>query len=139
MKNVLYIVYIPVIGQICMWELVILRCKHFIAFFTSKQKHETNVHLAFFYRNVNKEKRYEWCIGQLTDGIEDEYNDVVWTDESKIEINRATPKILSKAGEQQVLRAKPKHPCSVSICTGQPHIIVKDPYIFVHCVFSHTV
>ena len=66
----------------------------------------------YAFRNVNKIKRYQWSCAQLAEP--DGYDNVIWTDESKIVMESTTPLAFRKRGTLPRLYPKPKHPYSVS-------------------------
>jgi len=61
-------------------------------------------------------KRYYWAVEQICN--QEQFNDVIWTDESKIEICKSAPKSFRKEGTLAKPHGKPKHPVSVSIHGG---------------------
>jgi hypothetical protein len=68
------------------------------------------------FRDLNKVKRYQWSLDQLAN--EDQYDNVIWTDESKIMLESTKPYSFRKRGTLAKLYPKPKHPYSVSIFGG---------------------
>ena len=62
------------------------------------------------FSEPNKWKRYVWCLSQVCN--EETFDNVIWTDESKIELDRTAQRTFQKDGHV-VLRPKPKHPFSV--------------------------
>jgi len=76
----------------------------------------THVHQYYMYcmfslfRHVNKVKRYNWVLDQLANI--DQYKNVIWTDESKIELQKVLGRQYRKEGEQS-RRPRPKHATSV--------------------------
>jgi len=64
----------------------------------------------------NKEKRKLWCEEQLRNG--ETFDDVIFTDESRIEISTTSGKVFKKIGEAARGHQKPKHPYSVMVWAG---------------------
>ena len=67
-------------------------------------------------RNVNKERRKQWCELQL--GNHETFDDVIFTDESRFEICNTSRRSYRKIGEPAPRHAKPKHPFSVMVWAG---------------------
>lgn len=67
-------------------------------------------------RHANKEKRLQWAQEQLAAG--EQFNDVVFTDESRIEISRMSHRSFRKDGEPTPRQPRPKHPLSILIWGG---------------------
>ena len=64
-------------------------------------------------RDINKLKRVEWASEQLERG--ETFDNVIFSDEASVEIQRCANKMYYKRGETAVLRPKPKHPLKVSL------------------------
>ena len=68
-------------------------------------------------RQVNKQKRLDWC-RQMIETAE-EFNDVVFTDETKLQTHEVRRRRnFYKEGERVPLTAKPKHPYSCFVWGG---------------------
>jgi hypothetical protein len=67
-------------------------------------------------RNVNKEKRVLWAREQLASN--EQFDNVIFTDESKVEIARCSRRSFRKVGQPIPRQAKPKHPLSVLVWGG---------------------
>lgn len=68
-------------------------------------------------REANHAKRLEWCLKCLETG--ETFDNVVFTDESSIEMESHGPLTFRKEGQQGRLRpAKPKHPFKVHVWAG---------------------
>jgi hypothetical protein len=66
--------------------------------------------------DVNKEKRLEWCRARLEEG--DTFENVVWTDESTVQLDSYRAKSYYKEGQPVPLKPKPKHPAKVHVWAG---------------------
>lgn len=62
-------------------------------------------------RDTNKVKRLQWATTQLENN--EEFDDVIFSDEASFEIQRSATKMFYKKGERPPLRPKPKHPIKV--------------------------
>ena len=67
-------------------------------------------------RDVNKVKRQEWCEEQIRTG--EQFEDVIFTDESRIEICRMSGKCFMQEGHAAPYQPKPKHPYAVLVWGG---------------------
>ena len=65
---------------------------------------------------ANRPKRLEFAQRCLANA--DTFDDVVWTDESTIQIERHAKKAFRKVGTPPVLKGKPKHPLKVHVWAG---------------------
>ena len=63
-------------------------------------------------RDVNKEKRLNFCL-ELT-ATNENFSDVIFTDECSVELQRSVGKTFRKLGEPKRMVPKPKHPLKVS-------------------------
>lgn len=68
-----------------------------------------------FIRHGNKSPRYYWCLRQLRNN--ETFHDVIWTDESKIEVETVLGRCFRKKGHAPKLHPKPKHADSVCAYT----------------------
>ena len=67
-------------------------------------------------RDVNKVKRKDWCDEQILTG--EQFEDVIFTDESRIEICRTSGKCFMQDGHPAPYQPKPKHPYAVLVWGG---------------------
>ena len=67
-------------------------------------------------RNENKEKRLVWCQNMIADG--ETFDDVIFTDESKIELKDVCQRSYRKVGQPVPRRKKAKHPYSMLVWGG---------------------
>ena len=67
-------------------------------------------------RETNKEKRLKFCEEALSK--KDTFDDVVFTDESSIQLNRYYTRCRYKKGTSRPLKPKPKHPLKVHVLAG---------------------
>ena len=79
---------------------------------------QTSIKYCQLIRHVNKEKRVVWCQEQLDSG--EQFNDVFFTDQSKIEISRVSRRSFRRKGQPAASSRmpKPKHPLSVLVWGG---------------------
>ena len=67
-------------------------------------------------RDANKEKRLEWCKERLAE--QEQFNDVIFTDESTFQLDRHRRKCFRKQGAPRKLKYKHKHPPKVHVWPG---------------------
>ena len=67
-------------------------------------------------REVNKVKKLEFCLKVRED--KDDFENVIFTDESSVEIERSTTTRFRKVGEAYKPAPKPKHPLKVHVWGG---------------------
>ena len=79
-------------------------------------------------RNANQPKRLEFAEACLARG--DVFENVIWTDECSVEIQRHTRRSFRKVGEPKVLRGRPKHPFKVHVWGGISMAGATDVVIF---------
>ena len=77
-------------------------------------------------REINKEKRLKWCQDV---GPDNDFEDVVWTDECSVQLKRHSRRCFRKKGQRKRLKPKPKHPLKVHLwggilCRGATKIII---------------
>ena len=65
-------------------------------------------------RHANKEKRVAW----VQKHFDDSFEDVIWTDESSIQLENYRTFSYRKKGEPPKQKAKPKHPYKVMVWAG---------------------
>jgi hypothetical protein len=65
-------------------------------------------------RHANKEKRVAW----VQKHFDDSFEDVIWTDESSIQLENYRTFSYRKKGEPPKRKAKPKHPYKVMVWAG---------------------
>ena len=63
-------------------------------------------------REVNKEKRMKWCQDLSPN---DDFENVIWTDECSVQLERHSRRCFRKKGQQKKLKPKPKHPLKVHL------------------------
>ena len=66
---------------------------------------------------VNKEKRMTWCLDRIAEA-DLEMDDVIWSDESTIQMDPHRKVTYQKKGRRLVYAARPKHPLSVHVWGG---------------------
>ena len=62
-------------------------------------------------RNVNKQKRFEWA----QQNIGDNFDDVIWSDESSIQLDCHRRYCCRKEGQRPRPKPRPKHPTKVHV------------------------
>ena len=67
-------------------------------------------------RDVNQLKRLEWCKARLAG--KEQFETVIFTDESTIQIERHSRRCYHKKGEPRKLKPKPKHPLKIHVWGG---------------------
>ena len=67
-------------------------------------------------RHVNKVKRKDWCDEQIRHG--EQFEDVIYTDESRIEICRTSGNCYKQDGHPTPYQPKLKHPYAVLLWAG---------------------
>ena len=67
-------------------------------------------------REVNKQKRKEWCQRQLDN--KETFDDVIFTDECSVQLEQHGKLCFRKEKEPRVLKQRPKHPVKVHIWAG---------------------
>ena len=67
-------------------------------------------------RDVNKEKRMEWCKKMIKN--EEQFDDVIFTDESSVMLERHRRRCYCKRGAPRKLKPRPKHTVKVHIWGG---------------------
>ena len=75
-------------------------------------------------RSQNKQKRLEWAHANLNDS----FDDVIWSDESSIQLDCHQRYYCRKEGERPRPKPRPKHPVKVHVWAG---ISKKGPLVFV--------
>ena len=87
----------------------------------------TTPHYCQLIREVNKEKRLQWCLEVNENG--DGFSDVIWTDECSVQIQFHSLRCYRKKGERKKLKPRPKHPLKVHLwggisCRGATTIVI---------------
>ena len=77
---------------------------------------QTSTRYCQMIRTENKEKRLFFCTDILVH--KEEFNDVIFTDESTVRCERFLSKQFRRIGEPSVPKPKPKHPLSVHVWAG---------------------
>ena len=67
-------------------------------------------------RDANKEKRLAWCKKIIEEG--EDFNDVIFTDESSVTLETHRKKCFRKKGAPCKLKPCPKHPVKVHVWGG---------------------
>ena len=67
-------------------------------------------------RDANKDKRVEWCKERLMEG--ETFDDVIFTDESTIQLDRHRRKSFRKRGAPRKLKYRHKHPPKLHVWAG---------------------
>ena len=67
-------------------------------------------------REANKCIRLEWAQKMISDN--EQFDDVVFTDESTFQVEYHARKAYRRIGEPRILHQKPKHPAKVHVWTG---------------------
>ena len=76
----------------------------------------TTPHYCQLIREANKEKRLKWC-KEMRDAKET-FSDVIWTDESSVEITQHSLKCYRRKGQPKTMKPRPKHPLKVHVWGG---------------------
>ena len=79
-------------------------------------------------RHANCPKRLEFAEACLA--RKDSFDNVIWSDECSVEIQRYTKRSFRKRGEQRILRGKPKHPFKVHVWAAISKRGASDVVIF---------
>jgi len=66
---------------------------------------------------INKGKRMTWCIDRVAEG-DLELSDVIWTDESSIQLESHRKTVYQKRGQPIRLAGRPKHPPKIQVWRG---------------------
>ena len=69
-------------------------------------------------RDQNKKKRFAWAFEQLIEVLENGFEDVIWTDETTVQLETHRRHAYRKKGEQAVLKPRPKHPIKLHVWGG---------------------
>ena len=80
-------------------------------------------------RKENKQKRLEWATKHLNEAVNNEFEDVLWTDESSIMLECHRRFCWRKTGTQAKPKPRAKHPCKVHVwagisCQGKTPIVI---------------
>ena len=67
-------------------------------------------------REVNKQKRLEWCKDRLREN--DQFDKVIFTDECSVQLDRHGHVCFRKENEPRKMKPRPKHPLKVHIWGG---------------------
>lgn len=86
-------------------------------------------------KEVNKPKRMQHCLNILDN--QDDFSDVIFTDECSVKIERYTRRSFHKVGEQRRSKGQPKHPLKV-LCNYELFVSVNCISLFGHNVTSTT-
>lgn len=69
-------------------------------------------------RNENKSKRLLWAIQDIHEALVCGFEDVIWTDETTVQLESHRRHSYRKKGEPAVLKPRPKHPTKVHVWAG---------------------
>ena len=69
-------------------------------------------------RNENKSKRLLWAIQNIHEALVCGFEDVIWTDETTVQLESHRRHSYRKKGEPAVLKPRPKHPTKVHVWAG---------------------
>ena len=69
-------------------------------------------------RRQNKIKRFIWACDNFTDAVNNGFSDVIWTDETTVQLESHRRHSFRKMGEPAVLKPRPKHPMKLHVWAG---------------------
>ena len=69
-------------------------------------------------RVENRWKRFQWAIENLYEVLTDGFDDVIWTDETTVQLESHRRHSYRKKGQPAVLKPRPKHPTKVHVWAG---------------------
>ena len=95
------------------------RCKLQVCFHCFIYKHEVLIcqRYSTLMTEVNKGKRMMWCLDCIAEGNL-QLSDVIWTDESSIQLVSHRKITDQKKGHPVHLAGRPKHPQKIHVCGG---------------------
>ena len=96
------------------WE--VFRCKCFNQHCKEDTVHKQTRYCALI-TEVNKEKRMTWCLDRIAEG-DLQLSDVIWTDESSIQLESHRKITYQKKGHPVHLAGRPKHPPKIHVWGG---------------------
>ena len=69
-------------------------------------------------RHQNKHKRFLWAAGHYYELLNNGFEDVIWTDETTVQLETHRRHTYRKKGEQATLKPRPKHPIKLHVWAG---------------------
>ena len=69
-------------------------------------------------RGANKHKRFQWAFDTFSEHLNNGFENVIWTDETTVQLESHRRHSYRKRGEQPVLKPRPKHPTKVHVWAG---------------------
>ena len=69
-------------------------------------------------RRQNKIKRFIWACDNFTEAVNNGFSDVIWTDETTVQLESHRHHSFRKMGEPAVLKPRPKHPIKLHVWAG---------------------
>ena len=69
-------------------------------------------------RHANKYKRFQWAMQYLPEVLAGGFADVIWTDETTVQLESHRRHSYRKNGECAMLKPRPKHPTKIHIWAG---------------------
>ena len=69
-------------------------------------------------RSQNKHKRFQWAYENYMENLNNGFEDVIWTDETTVQLESHRRHSYRKRGEQAILKPRPKHPIKVHVWAG---------------------
>ncbi|CAC5371052.1 unnamed protein product [Mytilus coruscus] len=88
-------------------------------------------------RHQNKPKRLDYALRCLADN--EQFDDVIFTDETTVKIQTTTGRSFRKEGEPVIKTAKPKHPYQVSIHFPYCILDLSNSTLYLHMLVDATV
>ena len=69
-------------------------------------------------RTINRLRRFQWAVEYLPEVLASGFEDVIWTDETTVQLESLRRHSYRKKGEPAVLKPRPKHPTKVHVWAG---------------------
>ncbi len=69
-------------------------------------------------RHVNKYKRFRWAMDNLPEVLSDGFEDVIWSDETTVQLESHRRHSYRKKGDRPTLKPRAKHPTKVHVWAG---------------------
>lgn len=69
-------------------------------------------------RHQNKHKRFIWVADNYVEMLENGFEDVIWTDETTVQLESHRRHSYRKIGESATLKPRPKHPLKLHVWAG---------------------
>ena len=67
---------------------------------------------------VNKHKRFQWAYDNYVEHLDHGFENVIWTDETTVQLESHRKHSYRKRGEQPTLKPRPKHPVKLHVWAG---------------------